>query len=163
MCIEALVVFLSSVRHLCPKVKVQQSMYRPGHFLRVPEGWGSQISRQSVHKNSKIVSRLCPSGNIPGTGWVDPRVIVRLEGISQWKIPVTTSRIETATFWLVAQCLNQLRHRMPNLCLNLTKMWRVRQRSLQFCNIKFHESLFHLSCQIKTNGRTNTTKIGTRY
>jgi hypothetical protein len=37
-------------------------------------------------------------------GWVDPRATMRPEGLSHWKIPVTP---------FVAQCLNQLRHRVP--------------------------------------------------
>ena len=70
------------------KIKVEQSHYRPGQALRVPGGWGSQISRQSAHEGGKVVS---PTH--------------RPEGLCQWKIPVTPSAIEPVTFRLVAQCL----------------------------------------------------------
>jgi hypothetical protein len=41
--------------------------------------------------------------------WTNPRAAVRLEGLYKLKIPMTQSEIESATIWLVVQCLNQLR------------------------------------------------------
>ena len=46
-------------------------------------------------------------------GWVDPMAIVQPEGLSQWKIPKTTSGFKLVTFQLVVQCLNQLHHHIP--------------------------------------------------
>jgi len=48
-------------------------------------------------------------------GWVDPGVIVWPQWFSQWKIPVTTPRIQRWTFRLAKQCLNQIGHRVPRL------------------------------------------------
>jgi len=87
--------------------------------LRVPGGWDSQISRHLAYEGCKAVGLThrppLPTGNIPCIisirCWVNPRVIVRPEGLCQWKIPMT-SGIEPATFRFVAQCLNQLHHRV---------------------------------------------------
>jgi hypothetical protein len=84
--------------------------YRPGQALRVTGSWGSQISRQSAHEGGKVVS---PTHRPPQEIFlvltfvrrlVNPRAIVRPEGICQWKIPMTPSEIEVATFRFVAQC-----------------------------------------------------------
>jgi hypothetical protein len=46
-------------------------------------------------------------------GWVDPRATMQPEVLSQKNFIVTPSEMEPATFRFVAQCLNQLRHRVP--------------------------------------------------
>jgi hypothetical protein len=56
--------------------------------------------------------RLYPQADTHGThyarGSVGIRAIVRLEGLSQRKIPVIHSRIKSATFQLVTQCYLRL-------------------------------------------------------
>jgi hypothetical protein len=71
------------------EAEAKQSLYRPGHALRSPRGWGSQISWQSAHKGGKVVSpthRLLyppPPGNIPDTHfWVKKTVVYLIHEVS---------------------------------------------------------------------------------
>jgi hypothetical protein len=101
--------------------KVKQSHYRPWQVLRVPEGWGSQILRQSAHEGGKVVSPTHRSpltpGNIPGTHFCytlnQPQGHSAAGRIVSMKNPVTPSGIELVTFRFVAQCLNHYASTCP--------------------------------------------------
>jgi hypothetical protein len=84
----------------------EQSLNRLKQALRLTGVWGFHISWQSAHEGGKVVS---PTQRPPlpqqiflilnyVRDWVDPMAIVRLEGLCQWKIPMTPMGIEPATF-----------------------------------------------------------------
>jgi hypothetical protein len=103
--------------HICNKIK--QYLHRPGQALRVPGGWGSQISRQSTHEGDKVVSPKHQPPLHPESIHVTHFCyrLSRTEGqsaaglIRSMKNP--NKKIEPATFRLVAQCLNELRYDIP--------------------------------------------------
>jgi hypothetical protein len=73
--------------------------------------------------------------------WVDPRAIVRPEGLYQWKILMTPSEIEPATF--------QLRHRVPPVVQLWLNVNLNRQDIINKKILKTAERIFsiHLSRQ----------------
>jgi hypothetical protein len=110
-------------------VSVATTHYRSWGLLEVE---ASRVSRQSAREFTNVSHKHRPHlpppppppGNISGIHfclrlWVDPRTIVRAEGLSQWKIPVTSWGIEPATVRLVTNCLNQMRHRVSSQHTNI--------------------------------------------
>jgi hypothetical protein len=97
-----------------------QSHYRPRQALRAPGGWGSHISRQSAHEGGKVVSPAHRPPLLPRKySWYS--FLLEAESTPGPQCDrkdyvnekfVTPSGIESATFRFIAQCLNQLRHRV---------------------------------------------------
>ena len=115
-------------------IKVKQSRFRPGLAQTVLGNEGFQISWQ-WHRNMVSLSGLRTGRIYPEEillvlisvrGWVDPRVILRSEGLCKWKIPMTPSGIEPATFQFVAHHRNHCTTAVP-MSLNYSfnyQTWR---------------------------------------
>jgi hypothetical protein len=73
--------------------------------LKVLESSGAYLGMQRRHSLISV------------GGWVDPRAKVRPEGLNQWKIPMTPLETKPAAFRLVAQFVNLVRYRVPQLSL----------------------------------------------
>ena len=86
----------------------------PDVAQNVPGGLGSQISWHSAREGGEVVSLTHRPPLPPGMflvliltrGWVDPRTMVRSEGNTSLKNPVTPPGIDPEAVRLVAQRLN---------------------------------------------------------
>jgi hypothetical protein len=99
-----------------------QTIYKPGQPLRASGGSESQNFYTLSTRRWQGCEPYAPATFthqeislvlISVKGWIDPRAIMWLEWLNHWKIPTTPSAMEPTTFWLVAQCLNQLCHCTP--------------------------------------------------
>jgi hypothetical protein len=114
--------------------KVKQSHYRPWQALRVPGGWGSNILRQPAHEAGTVVSPMhrppVPQEIflvlISVRGWVDPRAIVRLQGLSIKKSSDTVEN-QTRDLPVCSAVPQPLCHRVPLYMHVLSVMRATRQ------------------------------------
>ena len=103
-------------------LQLKPSHYRPGHSRG---GWGSWDLPEFLDNRHMKVARLSAlrTGRLypPGDNLIllSVRSLSRPQGhttagtFKSKKIPMTPSGIDNMTFRLVAQCVNQMRHRVP--------------------------------------------------
>jgi hypothetical protein len=103
--------------------KGKKSHYRPWGFQEVDaprfDNRHMKVARLSALRSGRLYPQEIFLVLISVRGWVDLRAIVRLEGLCEWKDPVTPSSIEPATFRFVAQCLNHYATACPTEILGM--------------------------------------------
>jgi hypothetical protein len=139
---------LRSKRFCLKKGKVIhiQTLDRPPVFEeveapRLPNNRHMNVVSLSVPRTGHLYPPKVFLDLISLVGWVEPRAIVRPEGLSQWKIlSVPASGIEHATFIFVAQCLTQLRHRVPMRIWQVVKVYIYHGHGCRFSCLRMESS-----------------------
>ena len=109
--------------HCSVKRKKKQFHYSPGQALRVPGGWGSQISRQSAHEGGKVFSPYeIFLVLISVRGWVNLRII-------STKNSNDTTGIRTRDL-PVCSPVPQLRHRVSPSEGSTYALWTVNEHMM---------------------------------
>jgi hypothetical protein len=135
-------------------------MVRPEQALRVPGGWGPQISRQPAHAGGKVVSPMHrPPLQQPELflvlisvrDWVETRAIIAAGRIMSIKNSNDTIGNGTRDFSvrLVVHCRNQQRHLVStkywcgilNFRVECCLMWQVRHPPLWWITRTCHYSV----------------------
>jgi len=97
------------------------------------------LASLSALRNGRLYSQEVLLVFISVRGWVDPRGHSAVGRTKSIKTPMRPSGIEPATFWLVAQCLNQQHHRVPQTSVETDKKKHVKEG-----NIKTRQALYIL-------------------
>jgi hypothetical protein len=85
-------------------------VFQEAEVQRFQDNRHMKVVRFSAPHPGRLYAQETFLVHISVSGWVNSRAKVRPEGLRQWKIPFTPFGIEPATFRVVPQCLNQLRH-----------------------------------------------------
>ena len=136
--------------HFIRTVKVNEYHYRPEvprgfQEIKVTWHWPRMVVRLSVLRTGRFYSQEMLLVLISVRDWVDPRAIVRSEGLCQWKIPMTPSGMEPAACRFVAQRLNHwataVRVTVRVYVLHVFKIATCVDRQVNWSNVIFPDDV----------------------